>query len=290
MAGACIDPAFERARLRIPPPLRGIPGARFTTILAGQKKPEGKDWSSPNGANYAVDSPVLLGYLAQGHNYGVATGYGGLIVLDIDDIQRMRTLGIIERLPATFAVRTGRGGLHLYYLCNEIKHKIILEDPELKDSEGDPQHLGELQAQGQQVVGPGSLHPNGNRYAVVQDIPIATITKAAILEALVPLKLTKDEEEQARPTRRRRSGGYSIGDQIPIDRVCWPAGKTERHGAEIQGSHPLHGSETGKNFSINTQKNCWHCFRHNSGGGPLEWIAVQRGIISCEDARPGCLR
>jgi len=38
----------------------------------------------------------------------------------------------------------------------------------------------------------------------------------------------------------------------------------------------------GKNFAINTSKNCWHCFRHKSGGGPLEWIAVQKGIIRCE--------
>ena len=64
----------------------------------------------------------------------------------------------------------------------------------------------------------------------------------------------------------------------------------ERAGAEIRGSHPLHGSKSGKNFAVNTSKNCWHCFRHKSGGGPLEWIAVMKGIISCSEARPGCLR
>ena len=50
-------------------------------------------------------------------------------------------------------------------------------------------------------------------------------------------------------------------------------------------------SHNGENFSVNTAKNCWHCFRakHNSGGGPLEWIAVEAGLIRCEDAKPGCL-
>jgi len=50
-----MDPAFERAlQKKIPSQLRERPGARFTVILNGQKKPEGKDWSGPNGANYAI--------------------------------------------------------------------------------------------------------------------------------------------------------------------------------------------------------------------------------------------
>lgn len=61
-------------------------------------------------------------------------------------------------------------------------------------------------------------------------------------------------------------------------------------GEEIQGSHRVHGSETGKNFSINPRRNTWHCFRCESGGGPLEWIAVESGLISCSEAGPGCLR
>lgn len=43
---------------------------------------------------------------------------------------------------------------------------MVLEDPELKDLDGDPLHLGEIQALGEQVVGPGSLHPNGNKISV----------------------------------------------------------------------------------------------------------------------------
>lgn len=54
-------------------------------------------------------------------------------------------------------------------------------------------------------------------------------------------------------------------------------------------SHPLHGSSTGSNFKVDG--NQWHCFRegHDSGGSKFEWIALEEGIINCEDAGSGCL-
>ncbi len=288
MAGASIDPAFLRAVERIPWQLQQ-PDFRHVPILNGHKKPEGKKWSTE--ANYAYHHPVIVGYLAEGHNYGVLTGIGWLVVLDIDDLARLEAFGIIEKLPETFTVRTGRGGLHFYFICKDLKDKLILEDPELKDSEGDPFHLGELQALGQQVVGPNSIHPNGNRYEIINDISIATITRVDLLQVLSPLKqVSAQEAGQKREVRRRKSGSSYISDSIPIESVCWPKDVKERAGSEVRGSHPLHGSTSGKNFAVNTSKNCWHCFRHKSGGGPLEWIAVMKGIIGCQEARPGCLR
>lgn len=282
-----MDQAFEFALQKIHPLLREET-FRFVPILNGHKKPEGKSWSTK--ANYPFSHPVLAGYLAQGHNYGVLTGVGGLVVLDVDDLPRLEALGTIDKLPETFIVRTGRGGLHFYFICPELKDKIILEDPEMQDIEGDPLHLGELQALGQQVVGPGSIHPNGNRYEVVKDLPIVHITKNDLLQILAPLKQTNaSEAKQAHSARRRTAGGSSLGDLIPIDEAAWPKDIKERAGSEVRGAHPLHGSTSGKNFAVNTSKNCWYCFRHKSGGGPLEWLAVEAGLISCQDAKSGCL-
>jgi hypothetical protein len=42
--GAKMDAVFNRALQKIPPQLRERPGTRFTVIINGQKKPEGKDW------------------------------------------------------------------------------------------------------------------------------------------------------------------------------------------------------------------------------------------------------
>jgi putative DNA primase/helicase len=59
---------------------------------------------------------------------------------------------------------------------------------------------------------------------------------------------------------------------------------------EYQGSHPFHDSTTEKNFCINTKTNAWHCFRHNSGGGALQFLAMKEGLIKCEQAKKGALR
>jgi P4 family phage/plasmid primase-like protien len=288
-----MDPSFIRALQKIHPRLRERPGARFTVIINGQKKPEGKDWAGVNGANYAINDPPLAGYLAEGHNYGVLCGVAGITVADIDDPAALEELGIMQRIPSTMQVKTGRGGKHVYIDCPELDHQIGLYHPILKDSDGDPLHLGEIQSLGQQVVGPGSIHPNGNRYESLNDAPILKISKADLLKIFDGLILTgiNDPAEEPRKSAERRSntGGSSLGDLINIDAVAWPKDIKGRSGSEVIGTHPLHGSNSGKNFAVNTSKNCWHCFRHKSGGGPLEWLAIEGGLISCKDAKTGCL-
>ena len=59
---------------------------------------------------------------------------------------------------------------------------------------------------------------------------------------------------------------------------------------EYQGRHPTHDSTTEKNFCVNIRTNSWHCFRHNSGGGALQFLAVKEGLIKCEQAKKGALR
>ena len=41
---------------------------------------------------------------------------------------------------------------------------------------------------------------------------------------------------------------------------------------------------------MDLDRNLWHCFRHDSGGSVLEWIAVSEGVIDCSEAVPGVLR
>lgn len=64
----------------------------------------------------------MAGYLAEGHNYGVVTGIGHLIVFDVDDLPRLEELNIINQIPETFTVETGRGGKH--FICYAGVSKI----------------------------------------------------------------------------------------------------------------------------------------------------------------------
>lgn len=99
-------------------------------------------------------------------NYGVLCGYHDLAVIDCD--KEELKIAVENLLPETFAVKTGGGGTHFYYFIPELKRKIILNAGE--------EHIGEIQSYGSQVVGAGSLHPNGKEYEVIRNIGIATIS------------------------------------------------------------------------------------------------------------------
>lgn len=59
---------------------------------------------------------------------------------------------------------------------------------------------------------------------------------------------------------------------------------------EYQGPHPFHDSMTEKNFTVNVRTNQWYCFRHSSGGGAMQYLAMKEGVIQCEQAKRGALR
>lgn len=102
--------------------------------------------------------------------------------------------------------------------------------------------------------------------------------------------INRDRRKALKATPTRNQTGGSITDQLglKIEDVCSPI-DAKLHGDCIRGSHPVHGSNSGSNLCISPLENAWYCFRCESGGGPLEWIAVEEGIIDCREAGPGCL-
>lgn len=263
----------------IPEQLR-IPAFRFCLIRGGDKRPFEPGWQKEG---YVFDDPKLVNHSG---NYGVVCGFGGLVVLDVDEPVRIKALVDHHTLPNTFTVRTGGGGYHFYFVSPDIKEKIVL-----RDANGD--HLGELQATGSQVVGPGSTHPNGNAYAIVNDVPIAEISGAdllAVLDPVIPQKSNVARLEEVAKTRRRPP---TATDSDPFANVSIldaidTSGFSES-GGQLFGEHPVHGSETGHNLVVNPDKNSWWCGRCETGGGPALWVAVEEGIIDCSEARPGAL-
>jgi len=247
---------------------------RFIRVAKHGKEPIDKDW--PLNPMYA-DDPKLQEWLEDGGNYGVVGGKG----LTIVDIDRQELKEIVNaRLPPTFKTQSPRSnGWHLYYVCN-------LEKPiRLRDKDGE--NIGDIQGQGKQCVGPNSIHPNGGIYQIIDDKPFAQVTRTQLIDALkeymIPDEETQIVEATAWLERKETNLDIYITEVLPLERL-------HKQGNEYYGPHPVHGSKTGKNFWVNLSKNCWHCFRHATGGGPLLWLAVKEGIINCEDAVPGALR
>lgn len=108
-------------------------------------------------------------------NLGIATGSksGGLIVVDIDnhDVNGADSLAEWEqengKLPDTATVLTGSGGVHYYYRTSE----------EVRGATGVLPGV-DIRAEGNLIIAPPSIHPNGNAYeweitSDIEDVGIA---------------------------------------------------------------------------------------------------------------------
>ena len=213
-------------------------------------------------------------------NIGRCCGICDIVVLDIDDPDRVDELGI--KPFETYAVKPGSGGYHLYYKIPNAK-KVIIHDLNKK-------HLGELQCMGQYVVSPGSVHPNGNYYQHIN--PGVEILEISQEEVLSPFRgVCKLSDELVKPNIKWVPTGTTEDPfaKVSVEDV-WNARVTEVRGDQLFCSHPLHGSGTGHNLVIHPGKNLWKCWRCNSGGGAAMAVAVRYGVIDCSDARPGALR
>lgn len=265
------------------------PDIKFCRVRYKTKTPFEKDW--PNKP-YSFEE--IRQHVRNGENYGVLCGPSDLIVIDCDEpevYERVKSL-----LPKTFIVKTGRegGGHHAYFFCPEVKQKIILD--------ANHKHWGEVQSYGTMVVGPGSVHPSGQKYSVVSDssqsgntsLEIAKITYPQLISAIKPFyKELVDAESQALTERNNYENlndeSFDI-DSLSITDIWSTAGLKPNNNGEYFGEHPVHGSTTGMNFWMNPSKNTWHCFRCGTGGGAFSALAVDENILDCSECTRGALR
>ncbi|MBI4659753.1 MAG: bifunctional DNA primase/polymerase [Verrucomicrobia bacterium] len=217
---------------------------RFSKVRFRSKRPLERAW-----VNKPYAYLEILPYIEKFKNYGVLCGHGGLAVPDADSPELEAV--IESALPETFTVQTGGGGKHYYFICRELHRRIVLER--------DGEHLGEVQSFGQQVIGPGSVHPNGNLYAVVKDLPILEISYAQLGAALNPF-IRKPRKHRYSPPPDFESRAFCGPTSIPIRRVMDISAFKHAANGELYGPNPWHGSTTGMNT--------WCERRRENGGKP----------------------
>ena len=222
---------------------------RFVLINPKEKSPFEKEWQLNN--NYSFDSPRLNEWINKGGNYGVIGGFGNLLILDFDDKEFEEK--IVKLLPETFTTKSGRGGLHKYYLC---------DDPQsFKVVNAGKKTLIDIQGKGKQVVGAGSIHPSGNKYEVVEDKPISNIT---ISQLKIILGDYLKEKDQFKPRKKEDSICEEVKKRISLSSLMsWYNYDLGRNPTMCMLGHDSVGK---KCFSWSDNTGLWYCHHCNKGG------------------------
>ena len=150
------------------------PDFRFLKLKIKGKEPtfDMIEWQKKN---FEYNDTELLNHLIKGGNYGIIGGYGNLILIDSDSEEINE---IAKTMPETFTIKTGSPEEyknHYYYIVEKPIKAIRLSREKVGD-------LGDIRGIGQYVVAPTSIHPSGNEYRVIKDVPIARISSTKIKE------------------------------------------------------------------------------------------------------------
>lgn len=263
----------------------------FVQIPAGEKGPIEKGWNRvSHGKRH--DDPNVMAHLERGGNYGYYPAPGSdLLSLDVDDAERFHAAGGEDLVSGTFrySAWTDRHKYRAIVHCPDIPGHFFGHKLSIRNSEY--QTIVELffpadrEKTGGQCVGPGSLHPNGNRYEVFDpDASILTVHWSDIetlVRTLSPDVISETIPEQVAHSPKHGTGttitqryGLSVMDNLPLEaRIA---------GNEIRGVHPVHGSTSpGGNISMNPSKGLVYCFRCAAGYDAAQWDAICRGIMPC---------
>ncbi len=225
---------------------------------------------------FSCANQEILNWIKSGGNVGVTslTGFAVFIDGDTEEIQRA-----IERaFPDYYKWSTGRQG--------HFQYAFFIEDTPF--SGPIPLTGGAyLKTRPGYVLISPSIHPNGRRYGEIiigEKIPV--VKHKDLIDVITPFFVRDNNQRAEAPKQQYTAPKIDVLNMADVVDLS----KLKRSGNRYQGPHPIHGSETGLNFVVDINKNLWHCFRHGTGGGPLQWIAVQEGIIGCNEAVPGALR
>jgi hypothetical protein len=199
---------YESRGFSVVPVHTALPDGKCTCGRPGCKSP-GKH---PRGAwkNYQK-ARISIGDIEKafknGGNVGIVTGpISGIAVLDIDGVEGLEALtkaGFpFDSLPITPAVKTGGGGIHLYYKYPD--------KGEVKTASGVLDHV-DVRGAGGFVVAPPSSHASGEMYEWVagrslDDVPMAEFDFNSLLPDPVEKKKRKSWYDAILP-------GVSKGDR-----------------------------------------------------------------------------
>ncbi|MFW6130139.1 MAG: phage/plasmid primase, P4 family [Atribacterota bacterium] len=221
---------------------------RFVLVEKGGKKPFQSNWQNKH---IKYNDSELIQHLKNNGNYGViGGGKKNLIIVDFDDEEIQKI--ILPKLPRTFTVKTGSGMKHLYFFSNKSdSFKIFNEEMDT---------LIDVQGEKKQAIAPGSIHPNGNTYEIIDDSDIVFINYEEIEAIIKPYdKKPKKEKKQYKKPEVNLTDDFLevIKTSVNIEDVLNSFGVNTSNNP---GQCPFHSSKGGKCFGYNYETaHCFHC-------------------------------
>lgn len=223
-----------------------VEGINFVRILKGTKKPFEQDWTKKPYTYQQIQQ-----YLDK-ENYGImGGGEKRLIIVDFDNQELQDKL--LPKFPETFTVKTGTGKLHLYYFSDRAESFKIFDE--------EMNTLMDVQGEGKQAIGPGSIHPNGNSYSVIKELPIATINYAELKALIIPHD--KKPKKEFAPLDKNYAPGIQDDFLSDVKRVINMPSLLSSLGVDTHRNPTsclFHSSKGGKCLGFNNETaHCFHC-------------------------------
>lgn len=223
-------------------------GIKFVLLEKGGKKPFQKEWQNKV---IFFDDIELIRHIELGGNYGImGGGEKRLVIIDFDNEKIQEE--VCKKLPKTFTTKTGSGKLHKYFFSDKCESFKIFDE--------EMNTLADVQGEGKQVVGAGSIHPNGNKYELIDDSEISFMYYSEIKALLMPYdKKPKKEKKEYEKPRVDLTDDFldKLKSAISIESVLNSFGiDTSRNPTQC----PLHNSKGGKCLGFNYETaHCFHC-------------------------------
>lgn len=247
----------------------------------------------PNGFhNATTDHEIIKEWwrVCPSVNLGVVVGpASNIFVLDVDNKggkDGNAALKLLqehwEPLSKTYTVQTATGGRHFYFTFPKA-----LQGKQLKKELAPGL---DLKFNGYVVAPLSSV--NGSSYDVLEgEFTTRAEWPQSLIELSIKQERTIDPGELARRERLVSRNGGSLCEEhgITLADVLTLPSNARRVSEGYLIEHPIHGATGDGNLYVNPSKNLWCCYRCDSGGDPITWIAVREGFIDCADAGAGAL-
>ena len=224
--------------------------------------------------------------IKNGYNIGLAgTDSDRLCIVDYDNESKIHE----AKSSLSDISRKGCGGHFFYFLEKDVKKTNCATDKN-----------GEMRSHWQYVLIPGSYVPTTKK-TLEKELNEGHITQKRFDELSKSDKLGYYYVRTETPANSLNESEYPtfIKDELlksdeKIKRVLNHT-KKDLHISDVLGyefnslrnSHPIHDSETGSNFSVNSDNTCWTCWRHNVTGNALQLLSVKEGFLTCKEAGVG---